>query len=123
MLRLALFLLLACTAAAAQSSIPEGCAQAGLKAVEAIDQEPHSEDAKTAIRAQMHSCNILNGAEMTALIAVEVFKDGRKRGELPSSCKESMEDAFRHNLNPGIVPACFSTEWQEFNVASLRNWR
>ena len=123
MLRVALSLFLSCIATTAQSRIQESCAQTGLKAVKVIDQGPNSEEAKTAIRAQRHSCNIRNGAEMSALIAVDVFKEGRERGTLPSSCKETLEHAFRQNLNPGIVPACFSTEWQEFDVASLSNWR
>ena len=129
MFRVIVLLLAGSVTASAQSPIGDVCAK-GLKALEAIDNAPKSDEARAAFNAARRECFIVNedqlkGNEFAAFLLVDTFKTGREQGPMPSSCTNAIEDAFRHNATLGLPPeSCFVRQnWDEFKIAWHHNWR
>lgn len=122
MLKIAVLLLLATSGLCAQSRrIDDHCANASLEAVQALDNALNSAEATAAMRDQVRSCDFHKEYEIGAVVMVRMFQDVRKHTELPTTCKEGLEEAFRNNVMPDFPRACFSSEFEEFKIASRGN--
>jgi len=103
-------LLLACTissvSAQAKSQLGESFAQAGLKAVVIIKNEPGSDRAKAAYDDVEVELDRMNPYELTMLANLTSFRIVRSDGPLPSSCSIALEDAFRQRISIDLPKSC-----------------
>ena len=127
--RMIFLLLFGSIGVSTQSPIGDACAKAALKAVETIDKEPMSDEARAAFNTARRECFVVkqNEAkenEFTAFVLVDTFKTRREHGPMPSWCIDALVNAFGHNLTPNPWPeSCFEWQWDDFEVAWNHNWR